>query len=156
MRQTGAASLVGLALAGAVIGFLLELSLAAASLAVLVPPLSLPITLIAIGAIVIGFAIPVRRATQGKATRPIDPFRAMRVAVLAKASSLSGSLLTGVALGILLYLLSRSVIPASSAVWLAVATTVGAVVLLIAGLVAERLCTLPPGSDHEEVKENSA
>ncbi|MEO6828142.1 MAG: DUF3180 domain-containing protein [Microbacteriaceae bacterium] len=155
MKQTGTAGLVGLALAGAVLGFLLELALAAASLAVLVPPLSLPITLIAIGGIVIGFAIPVRRATHGKATRPLDPFRAMRVAVLAKASSLSGSLLTGIALGLLLYLLSRSVIP-SSAVWLAVATTVGAVALLVAGLLAERMCTLPPGSDRDDVKESSA
>lgn len=157
MKHTHAGTLIGLALAGAVIGFLLELTLAAASIAVLVPPASLPITLVAIGAIVIAFAVPIRKATHGTATRRIDPFRAMRVAVLAKACSLSGGLLAGTGLGILVYLLSRSVLPASSAIGLAVVAMIGGAILLAAGLVAERMCTLPPSDDDEKhAKESHA
>ena len=61
----------------------------------------------------------------------------------------------GWGLGILVYLVTRSVLPASSAIWLAVAATVGGVVLLVAGLVAEHLCTLPPPEDDEGQPEES-
>ena len=147
MKRTRPTPLIGLAVAGLVIGFLVELGSAGAGLAVFIPPLSLPITLVAIAAIVIGFAIPIRRATHAKVRTRIDPFRAMRVAVLAKACSLSGALLTGAGIGVLVYLLSRSVLPASGAIWQAVAATFGAAILLAAGLVAEYLCTLPPEDD---------
>ncbi|MDQ1607757.1 MAG: hypothetical protein QOE16_489 [Microbacteriaceae bacterium] len=155
MKRTRATPVIGLAVVGAVVGFLLEFGAAAAGLAILVPPLSLPVTLVVIAAIVVGFAIPIRRATRGTAKTMIDPFRAMRVAVLAKASSLSGSLLGGWGLGILLYLVSRPVLPSTNAIWLAVAATVGGVVLLVAGLVAEHLCTLPPPEDDEGQPEES-
>jgi len=148
MKRTRPTPLIGLGVAGLVIGFLVELGASGAGLAVFIPPLSLPITLVAIAAIVIGFAIPIRRATHAKIRTRIDPFRAMRVAVLAKACSLSGALLTGSGIGVLVYLLSRSVLPASGAIWQAVAATAGAAILLAAGLVAEYLCTLPPEDDE--------
>ena len=147
MKRTRPTPLIGLGVAGLVIGFLVELAAAGSGIAVFIPPLSLPITLVAIAVIVIAFAIPIRRATHSKTRTRIDPFRAMRVAVLAKACSLSGALLTGSGIGVLAYLLSRSVLPASGSIWLAVAATVGAAILLAAGLVAEYLCTLPPEDD---------
>jgi len=155
VKRTRATPLIGLAVVGIVVGFLLEFGAAATGIAILIPPLSLPVTLVVIAAIVVGFAIPIRRATRGNSKTMIDPFRAMRVAVLAKASSLSGALLAGWGLGILVYLVTRSVLPASSAIWLAVAATVGGVVLLVAGLVAEHLCTLPPPEDDEGQPEES-
>lgn len=155
MRRTRATPLIGLGVAGLVIGFLVELAASGAGLAVLIPPLSLPITLVAIAIIVVAFAIPIRRATHGRTRTRIDPFRAMRVAVLAKACSLSGALLTGSGLGVLVYLLSRSVLPATSSIWQAGAATAGAAILLAAGLVAEAMCTLPPDDDKNPEGDNA-
>jgi hypothetical protein len=150
MTRTRATPLIGLGLAGVVFGFLLEVGLAASGMPLLVPPVSLPLTLVAIAIIVVAFAIPIYRAVHGKRESRIDPFQAMRVAVLAKASSLAGAMLAGVSLGVLLYVLSRSVLPGRDSTSLGIAATVGAVVLLAAGLIAEYLCTLPPPTDTEE------
>ncbi|NRG41239.1 DUF3180 domain-containing protein [Rathayibacter sp. VKM Ac-2835] len=149
MKRTRISSLLGLGLAGAVVGFLIDLAIAAAGRPVLIPPLTVPLTLVVVAALVIGFAIPIHRATKGTLRRPIDPFRAMRVVVLAKASSLVGALLLGASGGVLVYLLSRPVVPSLGSVWQDVAAIVGAIVLLVAGLVAEHLCTIPPTDDDD-------
>ncbi|PJJ65599.1 DUF3180 domain-containing protein [Compostimonas suwonensis] len=155
MRRTHATPVIGLGAIGLVVGFLAELAAAAAGQAIFIPPVSLPVTLIAIAAIVVGFAVPIRRATHGHGRR-VDPFRAMRVALLAKACSLAGALLTGASLGVLIYLLSRSVIPGVGSIVLAAVTVAGAVILLVGGLVAEHLCTLPPGGDDDPAAGGAA
>jgi hypothetical protein len=149
MRRTGPSTVVALTLLGLVIGFLVDVTAAATGVPIFVPPISLPITLAAIAALVVAFAWPIRQVTNGTAKAPVNPFVAMRVAVLAKSSSLSGALLFGAGMGILLYILTRSVLPAVASVWLAVATVVAAALLLAGGLVAEYFCTLPP-DDHED------
>ena len=149
MKRTRISSLLGLALVGAVAGFLIDLAIASAGRPVLIPLLTVPLTLVVVAALVIGFAIPIHRATKGTLRRPIDPFRAMRVVVLAKASSLVGALLLGASGGVLVYLLSRPVVPSLGSVWQDVAAIVGAIVLLVAGLVAEHLCTIPPTDDDD-------
>jgi len=151
VKRTRISSLLGLGLAGAVAGFLIDLAIASAGRPVLIPPLTVPLTLVVVAALVIGFAIPIHRATKGTLRRPIDPFRAMRVVVLAKASSLVGALLLGASGGVLVYLLSRPVVPSLGSVWQDVAAIVGAIVLLVAGLVAEHLCTIPPTDDDDPV-----
>ncbi|GAA2247818.1 DUF3180 domain-containing protein [Herbiconiux moechotypicola] len=150
MRHTRPVTVVLFALLGVVIGFVLEVSLASAGLAVVNPPLTIAITLVAAGAIVLALAIPIRRAIRGTSTRRIDPFRAMRVVVLAKASSLVGALMAGFGVGVLAFLLTRPVIADAGSLWPGIATAVAGAVLLVAGLVAERLCTLPP--DEPEAK----
>ena len=149
MKRTRPTSLIGLGVAGVVVGFLLELAASGMGLAVFVPPLTLPITLVAVAIIVVAFAVPIRRAVRGRSSRRIDPFQAMRIVVFAKACSLSGALLTGAGLGILLYLLTRDVLPASNAVLLTALGTAGAIILMIAGLIAEFFCTLPPDDDDD-------
>src|SRR5450759_3894109 len=42
--------------------------------------------------------LPVRRFLRGKAKKPLNPIRAMRTAVLAQASALTGALVTGLSL----------------------------------------------------------
>lgn len=150
MTRTHATTVIALGLLGVVVGYLLELAAAASGAAVFVPPLSLPITLVAIAGFVVILAVPIRRAVTGASKVRIDPFRAMRVAVLAKSSALAAAVLLGAGLGILAYLLTRSATPAVSSIWLAVAMAVGAAIMLAAGLVAEYFCTLPPGDDTEE------
>jgi hypothetical protein len=79
----------------------------------------------------------------------------MRTAVLAKACSLSGALVFGFGVGITLFLLTRSVVPAADTVWLAFATAIGAALLLAGGLVAEAFCTLPPDDTEPEKEEHA-
>ncbi len=153
MKRTSAAALIGLGVVGLVVGFLGELAASGAGVAVFVPPLTLPITLVAVAIIIVAFAVPIRRSVRGRSSRRIDPFQAMRIVVLAKACSLSGALLTGGGVGILVYVFTRDVLPGGNAVLLTVLATVGAVLLLVAGLVAELFCTLPPNDgddDHPE------
>lgn len=143
MTRTRPVSVVLFALVGAVVGFILDLLLASAGAPVVAPPLSLAITVIAAALIVVALAIPIQRAIRGS-RGPINPFRAMRVVLLAKASSLCGGLILGFGAGIGGYLLTRPVVPGMASLWLSVATVVSGLILLVAGLIAERLCTLPP------------
>lgn len=148
MKRTRPSTLIALALIGGVGGFVLQLALAASSIAKLRPEYTLAITLVFIAVLVIALALPVRRATRGKDRRRVDPFYATRVVVLAKASALGGALLAGVGAGFLLELLVRSGAPTTDSYLRAGATFVSALILLIAGLVAEHLCTVPPSDDE--------
>lgn len=152
MNRTRPTSLIGLGIAGLVIGFLAELATSSMGAAVFIPPLTLPITLLAVAVIVVAFAVPIRRAVRGRSVRRIDPFQATRIVVLAKACSLSGALLVGAGIGLGAYLLTRDVLPAGNAILLTALATAGAVILLVAGLLAELFCTLPPGDDDERTE----
>jgi hypothetical protein len=107
------------------------------------PPVSLPITLTAIAIVIVALAVPVRRSVTGKKKDRLDPFYAVRVAVLAKSSSLTGALLTGLGAGIIVHTLSLPILN-GELLGRGIAQTVGAALLLAAGLVAERMCTVPP------------
>ena len=155
MKRTHASTIIAFALGGLVIGYLLDLAIVTAGTKALVPPISLAVTLVGVAVIVVALAWPIRRAVKGKATKHLDPFRAMRIAVLAKACSLSGALVLGVGLGITLFLITRSVVPAASTIWLALATAIGAGLLLAGGLVAEWCCTLPPDDTDTEKEEHA-
>ena len=156
MKRTRPTSLIGLAVLGLVVGFLGELAASGMGAAVFIPPLTLPITLVAVAIILVAFAVPIRRAVRGRSSRRIDPFQAMRIVVLAKACSLSGALLIGAGLGIIAYIVTRDVLPSSNALVLTALGTAGAIVLLIAGLVAEFFCMLPPDDDDEDRERQRA
>ena len=92
----------------------------------------------------------VRQFLRGK--RPqLDPIRAARTAVLAKASCYTGALLAGWYGGQVLALVSDLDVPGngSRAVAAGVATA-GAVVLAVVGLVVEWFCRVPPPEDGAE------
>ncbi|WP_104126055.1 DUF3180 domain-containing protein [Cryobacterium sp. Y57] len=150
MKRSQATGLLAVLLIGLVVGFLVEIAFAASGAPIVVPPVTLPLTLILLGVVIVSLAWQVRQGSRRKALRRIDPFWAMRVAVLSKATSLSASLLFGAALGIVLYILTRSVVPAVTSLWLAVGTAIGAALMLTAGLVAEHFCTLPPDDDTDD------
>lgn len=150
LRRTGATPLIGLGAIGLAAGFLLELLLSSAGSSLVIPPLTLPITLVVLSGVVVGFAIPIRRAVTADRRRHVDPFVALRTVSLARASSLAGALGTGFGLGILAFLLSRQTLPGVASVWLAAATAIGALVLMVAGLVAEHLCRLPKDDDDDD------
>ena len=155
MKRTHASIVIAFVLAGLVAGYLIDLAIVSNGSKAIVPPISLPITLAGVAVLVVAFAWPVRRAVKGKATKHLDPIRAMRTAVLANACSLSGSLILGFGLGIALFLLTRSVVPTAGTVWLAFGTAIGAALLLAGGLIAEFFCTLPPDDTETEKEEHA-
>lgn len=152
MRRTRPSVLIILAVLGVAVGWLLETALAATGQPIIVPPATLSVALVGIGAIVLGVGWPIRQVVRGIRKGPIDPFRAMRILVLAKASSLSGALIGGWAVGVLLYLVSRPVLPPDTALLLVGSSAVAAVLLLSSGLVVEHWCRIPPSNDDEAVE----
>ena len=144
MKRTSIPLLVGLVAAGAAVAYLGELFLQTTGGITLVPPYSIEITLLVVAAGVIAMAVPVRRRITGKRKLPLDPFYAVRVAVLAKASALTGAILMGAGVGILAVLLGRPVLPELSLLIPAVGLVVCSLVLVVAGLIAEWMCVLPP------------
>lgn len=149
MRRTRPSVLIILAVLGVAVGWLLETALAAMGQPIIVPPATLSVALVGIGAIVLAVGWPIRQVVRGIRKGPIDPFRAMRILVLAKASSLSGALIGGWAAGVLLYLASRPVLPPDTALLLVGSSAVAAVLLLSSGLVVEHWCRIPPSKDDE-------
>lgn len=130
--------------------------------ALFIAPASLVFTLPAIGILLLAFAWPVIRyrralgaAIKAKSAKPVkrvDPFYAVRVLLLAKASSITSSAIFGWQLGVLFYLLSR---PAQSSESLTrtILAGVGSIVLLAVALVVERFCRLPnDGTDADAPK----
>ena len=155
MKRTSALVLIVLALAGAAGGFGLDHLLTVTGRATFTPSSWLPVLLLLLAAACLGLAWPVRRSVRGGSGRRIDPFRALRAATLARASSLLGALLAGFGAGILLFLLSRPVGPPVGSMVSMVALVASAVVLVVAALVAEQFCTLPKDPDDRQPDEPS-
>lgn len=149
VTRTSPVTLVLLAVFGAGVAWLLETVMVATGRPLVNPPITLGVALLMIGVIVVTMALPVYKVARKRPNARIDPFYATRVVVLAKASSLSGALLTGVGLGITGFLLTRSVVPGVGSITMALVTAGGAVALLVAGLVAEYMCTIPPEDDDK-------
>jgi hypothetical protein len=148
MKKTRPSTLVALFLFGAGAGWIIETVLVASGRPTLIPPFTLGAVFVLIGVVVVLLALPVFRVVRKSPGARVDPFYATRVVLLAKASSLAGSLVTGLSTGALIYLLTRSVSPAVGSVAMSISTLVGAVLLLVGGLVAEKMCTLPPEDDN--------
>lgn len=149
MRRTRPSALVGAAVLGAGVGFLVDQVLTASGRPTFTPQVTLPILLVLLGATALALAIPIRRATRGKPGVRIDPFRAVRIAMLAKASSIVGAAIGGIAVGLLVFLLTRPVVPSIESMATVIATIVAGAALTVAALVAEHLCTIRKDDDDE-------
>jgi len=148
VTRTRPIHLILLAMLGAVLLWFVQIALAAGGRPVVIPPYTLGVALVLIGGIVVAMAWPVWRVTRKVPGARVDPFYATRVVMLAKASSLGGALLGGAGIGLILYFVSRSVLQVGSITMAAVASG-GALLLLVAGLVAEYMCTIPPDDDDQ-------
>lgn len=105
-----------------------------------------------ISAVVLRMGWAVRQFLLGK--RPdLDPLRAARTAVLAKASCYTGSLLLGWYLAqVLLVIGDLDIEPRRERAVAAGIAAAGALVLAVVGLVVEHLCQVPPPSDDDAEK----
>ncbi|MEP6843680.1 MAG: DUF3180 domain-containing protein [Pseudolysinimonas sp.] len=150
MTRTGLGTMVLMVVIGTVVGFLLQIALAAASLPKFRPEFSFGATLALIGIVVVVLAVPVYRATHGPLRHPVDAFYATRVVVLGKASSLAGALLSGFGIGLAFELLIHSGTTTGDTLLRVLAALGGSVLLLVGGLVAEFLCRVPPQDDDDD------
>ena len=151
MKRTGAGVLAAAGAIGVAVGFFLDQVLTGAGRPTFVPGVTLPILLALLGGFVIVLALPIRRATRGTTgARPVDPFRALRIAMLAKASSIVGSAFAGFGAGLALFLVTRPVTPSVGSWGAVIATIVCGALLVVAGLVAEHLCTIRKDDDDEQ------
>jgi hypothetical protein len=150
VKRTGPVVLVIAAAIGTAAGFLLDQWLTASGRPTFTPSLTLPVFAVLLGAAVILFAVPIRRATRGAGGAPVNPFRALRIAMLAKASSIVGAALAGFGLGLTLFLISRPVPPSVGSLGAVIATAVCGAVLVAAALVAEHLCTIRKDDDDRQ------
>lgn len=155
MKRTGAGVLVIAAVLGVAAGFLVDQLLTAAGRPTFTPAVTLPILLVLLGAVVVGLAVPIRRATRGTSSTRVDPFRAVRIAMLAKASSIVGAALGGLGAGLWIFLATRPVTPSLGSLGAVIATTVGGALLVAAGLIAEHLCTIRKDDDDEQPGDDS-
>ena len=150
MKRTSIGLLVALAVIGGATAYLGELILQTTGGITVVPPYSIEITLVVVAIAVVAMAVPVRRRITGKRRVPLNPFYAVRVAVLSKASALTGSILLGAGVGVLAVLLGRPVLPDAGMLVPAVGLVVCSLILVVAGLIAEWMCVLPPDDPDNE------
>jgi hypothetical protein len=148
MKHTSPALLIALALFGGAGGFGIQTVLAAASMPKVRLEYTLGVSLVLVAALVIALAVPVRQAVSGTERRPVDPFYATRVVLLAKATSIAGALLAGAAVGFLFDLLLRGSANGDTLARILVSLG-GTILLLVAGVVAEYLCRVPPRDDDD-------
>lgn len=150
MNRTSPLALVLLGVVGAVVAGVLQFALVAGGRPILVPPVTLPVGVVAIGVILIALAVPIRRMTRGTISAPVDPFYATRVVTLAKAAALGGALLTGAGAALVISILTRPLLPAVGSIAVTVASAIAAGILLACGLIAEYMCRIPPSDDDED------
>jgi hypothetical protein len=123
-----------------------------------VAPNNLLISIPSIAVIELLAAIPVFRyrrelakfVTTGKRPKRIDPFYAVRVLALAKATAISGSLFAGFAASLVILQVTLPVTPDS--ISLNVFALVESVLLIVVAFIIERSCKLPDDGETAEQK----
>jgi len=152
VTTTRVTTLVGLFVLGVAVLFVTEGTLVRLGEPQFIPPITLGVALVFIGAILPVLAWPIRKVTRHKPERdtpqPVNPFYATRVVLLAKAGALTGALLSGSGIGIVVFLATRMVVTAGP-LFLALSTVIGGVLLMAGGLIAEKWCQIPPQSGEE-------
>jgi hypothetical protein len=149
VNRTGPGVLLLTAAIGLAAGFLVDQLLTAGGRSTFNPTATLPILLVLLGGVVILLAIPIRRATRGSTAVAVNPFRALRIAMLAKASSIVGAAFAGFAGGLALFFVTRPVTPSVGSWGAVIATILSGALLVAAGLIAEHLCTIRKDDDDE-------
>ena len=158
MKPTKVLTLLGWVIPAATAGYLFAKFVVASGGQVPVAPLNLILTFLAIAVILAVFAAPMFRyrrelAAQRKtasAPRPkrLNPFYAVRLVVLAKATAIAGALFAGWQLGVIWLQISSPVTPGS--VWQNVAALISSIVMVVLALVIERICRIPEDAGDSE------
>ena len=171
MKSTRVVHLVGFAFPAATFAFLLAMYRSSHGQTVPVSGWASLLVIVVIIVVLLALAFPIyryRRAllelaknqAAGKSTvgvkRPkrIDPFYAVRVLLLAKATGLALTLYFGWHLGLVLFQVSLPVV--AEGVWLNAAGALVNLVGVVAAIVVERLCKIPGGTDEPPLDTGEA
>jgi len=158
MKPTKASSVIAVILGLSVVSFLTVRLMVSNGMAIPTSPTNLLIALAFIAVVLLALSIPIWRyktaLTQYKTgTRPkrIDPFYAVRVVLLAKASALTGAGFVGWHIGALVAQLSLPV-SFTAALLQNSFGLVASLVLMAAAIISEQICRLPedPGNDKTD------
>jgi hypothetical protein len=102
------------------------------------------------GLLLLGLAWPIRQfQKKAPGARRVDPVYATRVVLLAKAASLTAAAFIGGGIGAGVFVATRPVV-SSEAVTLTVVWLVGAIVLMVGSVIAERWCTVRLSADDPD------
>jgi hypothetical protein len=158
MKPTKAASVIVTIFAVAIAAFLVVRLMVSNGMAIPTSPTNLLVTLAAIAVILLGLSTPIWRYkaslsqyVKGPRPKRVDPFYAVRVVLLAKASAIAGSGFVGWHLGALIAQLSLPV-SFTAALLQNSFGLVASVVLTAAAIISEQICRLPdePNSDQTD------
>lgn len=137
------------AVTGFACGLLLQLWLSSRGAAPGVPPVSLTASLVVLAGVLLALGWVLRRALRAETMQQINPFHAVRVLAGARAGQLLGALSAGAGGGMLVQILTRTVVPGAG-VWGPMASLAAAgLLLLLCGVIVERWCQVPPPADHD-------
>lgn len=158
MKPTKILSLLIATIVAAAVTFAIVRAVIANGGSVPVAPNNLLISIPSIAVIELLAAIPVFRyrrelakfATSGKRPKRIDPFYAVRIVALAKATAISGALFAGFAVSLVVLQATLPVVPDS--IWLNAAALIESIVLIVVAIVIERACKLPEDGEANEAK----
>lgn len=159
MKPTRILTLALNAIGAGVLAFIAVRLLVGAGFAIPVSGINLLLTMPAIGIIDLALVWPILRYKKALADyllglnkrrpkRP-EPFYAVRVVLISKASAVAGAWFLGWHLGVMAVQLTTNEV--TDAVWLEGFGALGALLLVIAALVAERGCRLPDDGDDTAV-----
>lgn len=149
LQRTSPLAIATCAVIGIGVGLLLQLFRSTKGQAPLVPPLSLTLTLLVFGGVLLVLAISLRRAVNRKSGKPVNPFHAVRLLAGARTAQFVGALIGGFGGGLALQLLSRSVMPPTST-WVPMLLVLAAgATLVVCGVISELLCRVPPSGDDD-------
>lgn len=156
MKSTKIISLVATALAVAGGAFLLTGFLVTRGYPVVLSPTNFSITLVAIAAVIALLGIPLwryrsalKKPNGGPRPKRVDPFYAVRVLLLAKATSISGSIFVGWHFGLVLFQLFSPIV-VLDAIGRNLFALIAAILMVISGFITESVCRLPDSGDDTE------
>lgn len=159
MKSTKISQLLSIIFAISIVSFLTVRLLVANGAAIPASPTNLLITLPAIAAIVFALTIPIwrykaslKQSPSGQRPKRVDPFYAVRVLLLSKASALAGSVFAGWHLGALVAQLSLPVSFTSALVPNSFGLA-ASLILTVAGTIAEQICRLPEDPNEHKTDQ---
>lgn len=155
MKPTKALALIGYAALATGSGAATTFILVSRGSVTPLSPLNLSITLVAVAVVLVILAIPMiryRAALKDTTKQPkrVPPFYAIRVVVLAKATSIAGALFLGWHLGVLAAQLTRP----EPRLAPTITGLIAAAITTAAGIVVEHLFRIPP--DQTDAEGNPA
>ncbi|MDE2386806.1 MAG: DUF3180 domain-containing protein [Actinomycetales bacterium] len=163
MKPTRILTLALNAVGAAVVAFIVVRLMVGAGFAIPVSGVNLLLTMPAIGIIDLALVWPILRykkaladylmgVTKRRPKRP-EPFYAVRVMLISKASAIAGAWFLGWHIGVVAVQLTTNEV--TDAVWLESFGALGALLLVVAALVAERGCRLPDDGDDSVAAEST-